>query len=83
MKPATCPVHGRDRLVNAGAPNIVRCVVPHCGTSVLEPCQRCRGGGIADDVAFGAKRVRSACPDCEASGWVVRRKRLSSPYPVY
>ena len=83
MKPATCPVHGREHLVNAGAPYIVRCVPSEgCSTSVLEPCRRCRGEGIAN-VAFGAKMVKSACPDCEASGWVVRRQPLSSPYPVY
>ena len=84
MKPATCPTHGRDHLVNAGAPNIVRCVFAGggCSASVLEPCRRCRGTGVAE-VAFGLKRVDSACPNCKASGWVVRRTALSSPYPVY
>lgn len=86
MKPATCPTHGRDHLVNAGAPNIVRCVPGEgCQTSVLEPCRHCRGTGWA--VLFsllpGGEDEAVSCRDCEESGWVVRRKPLQSPYPVY
>lgn len=81
MKLATCPFHGRDHLVNAGAPNIVRCVFAGggCPTSVLEPCRRCHGEG---EISL-RPGVKGPCRECEKSGWVVRRKPLSAPYPVY
>lgn len=60
---------------------MIRCF--HCGT-VYEPCRRCRGTAVAQ-VAFGAKRVASPCPDCAETlhpGWQARRSGFGSPYPV-
>lgn len=70
MKPASCEYHGRAHLINAGAPNVVRCNNGGHGCpggEVLEAHLACRGDG---------------CEECERSGWVRRQGKLGSPYPV-
>lgn len=78
MKLAECPVHGRAALVNAGAPNVVRCAAPgSCATGVLEPCRRCRGTG-----ADGVEPEWVGCSSCSGTGWLARATKWGSPFPV-
>lgn len=82
MKSASCPVHGRDYLANAGAPNVVRCTSPAgCTIGILEPCRHCHGEPVHTNER-GTTTYCSACTSTPTPGWRPRRSQWGSPYPV-
>lgn len=80
LEPVACPSHGREAMVNAGAPNVVRCCI--CGV-VYERCDNCLGNPAYQPTPKQAPVFCNVCTSSPTPGWQPRKGKWSTPYIVY